>query len=935
MNYLKYFRNPIQQLSEQIQQEEITYTKLERPQYQFLDYRYQYEEAALRLVIDYQRIEKIKSSIKEKFYIREDFSYEMRVPVVPHISCVKQYNFEVVQIINNCETRAEDRQATLIEEYIQILGNPTQQSRVLDKVSKKMFILKSKLVYDDVEFDRLIKEIAIAKYIELNSYSSIKLEGRQVPRFELNTEFGAATQPAEAQLDTKSKRPSIQPLQLINSELLQGQQSPRPEESGPVKAYLSGLYRGVRRHLRTRRPQFQLLRDCFIVRYGQFYLFYLLYDDIDFTLRDYIAKNQKRDSMGGEMEMLYIAESLATSLEKLRELGLAYNNVSPENVCVQIDRKSNGRFLVLSNFENCVIKTESFKNMQLSFNRTEPNIKRKSIEINNQLETTSEDVVSIVCNPILSDVFSLGLLLLEVKLRYFVKPDNIKIYYQHLNYDLSCAQLIILLLNDNVTQRIKYKKVEKFCQMQFTQKGAPESADLLTYAESDFTQLKDLELEFQNLAFSRAKRRAGEYSASISFLSELKTRAGGKPKKYTFEENALAYYLHRELSFTFRDINDYALALKYNQECLNILYKWENAKQIELANMLFWGCQIQNLLKKNTACLNWYKTAIQLMRKIYGTGSSSMLKVINAYGEQLRAKGDLTGALQCYQECLIQLKNASGFNGPYGMKMMEQTGEVYFQMSDYNNALMFCRRALRIKLSQMPKAHYQIAESLNNCGECHRVLGHLETAQQYYEKALKIVWGNREQHPAFLALLYNNLGLCLKRLNQMRDSLALFEESYRLRFELSSHKKNIDVLQCLFNIAALHDQLGHFTRAQSFYDEIIDFLQVSQMESHALYLESVANKGITLFNQGFYQKAIQSFNQTIELKKKKYGQHHPSVAHTVHNLALAHHRLGQIKKAIKTYEEALKIYSIKYDQEHPYVRTLLANLENTQKFEDQ
>lgn len=56
------------------------------------------------------------------------------------------------------------------------------------------------------------------------------------------------------------------------------------------------------------------MRDCFIVKSGFFYTFYMVYDDVDFTLKDYLSNNIELTSVGGEVEMMFIANSLAIAL---------------------------------------------------------------------------------------------------------------------------------------------------------------------------------------------------------------------------------------------------------------------------------------------------------------------------------------------------------------------------------------------------------------------------------------------------------------------------------------------------------------------------------------------------------------------------------------------------------------------------------------------
>lgn len=71
--------------------------------------------------------------------------------------------------------------------------------------------------------------------------------------------------------------------------------------------------------------------------------------------------------------------------------------------------------------------------MEVNFNKRDSNNKRKSSEINSILDTLVEDDVVIICNPVQSDLYGLGILLLEVKLKSFLNLDILSNYIQDLN----------------------------------------------------------------------------------------------------------------------------------------------------------------------------------------------------------------------------------------------------------------------------------------------------------------------------------------------------------------------------------------------------------------------------------------------------------------------------------------------------------------------
>ncbi len=133
----------------------------------------------------------------------------------------------------------------------------------------------------------------------------------------------------------------------------------------------------------------------------------------------------------------------------------------------------------------------------------------------------------------------------------------------------------------------------------------------------------------------------------------------------------------------------------------------------------------------------------------------------------------------------------------------------------------------------------------------------------------------------FVALLYNNMGICCKQNNMRRKALNYYEESHKLKSKIFGSTSD-QAMETLLNIAVLHDELGYHTKASALYEEILgEFKSQKRTQAdNALYFETLQNLGVALYNMGYLPKALNILNEALELKKEHFGNIHVSVAHT-------------------------------------------------------
>ncbi len=69
------------------------------------------------------------------------------------------------------------------------------------------------------------------------------------------------------------------------------------------------------------------------------------------------------------------------------------------------------------------------------------------------------------------------------------------------------------------------------------------------------------------------------------------------------------------------------------------------------------------------------------------------------------------------------------------------------------------------------------------------------------------------------------------------------------------------------NIGILHDELGYHTKAQAFYEEILQVLKNKEggggNSETNLYMDCLQHKAISLFNLGLYNPSLAAMNEAL------------------------------------------------------------------------
>ena len=144
----------------------------------------------------------------------------------------------------------------------------------------------------------------------------------------------------------------------------------------------------------------------------------------------------------------------------------------------------------------------------------------------------------------------------------------------------------------------------------------------------------------------------------------------------------------------------------------------------------------------------------QLREWFVETGAEMAEEIISAGGEEAESAafggflfnlgsalddfGEYDRAIEFYERSLKITLAVLGENHPDTATSYNNLGSAYDRKGEYDRAIEFYERDLKIKLATLGENHPYTATSYNNLGNAYRSKGEYDRAIEFYEKALQI-----------------------------------------------------------------------------------------------------------------------------------------------------------------------------------------------------
>ncbi len=188
-----------------------------------------------------------------------------------------------------------------------------------------------------------------------------------------------------------------------------------------------------------------------------------------------------------------------------------------------------------------------------------------------------------------------------------------------------------------------------------------------------------------------------------------------------------------------------------------------------------------------------------------------------------------------------------------------------------------------------------LSVSLNNIGYIYKQKGKIETALDYYNRALKMQ--KKVGDKSRMAQTLNNMGVIQQNQGKISSALESYYHALKLQEELND---SLGIASSYFNIGSLHYRLEDYDMALSYYQKA---LKVYKGLGSKKGISNVYNNmGVLYKEKGDFTSALNFYKKCIKLKKE-IGET-PGLIDSYINIGTMYSLLGDNKSAYDNYDQA-------------------------------
>ncbi|CAF3974790.1 unnamed protein product [Adineta steineri] len=305
--------------------------------------------------------------------------------------------------------------------------------------------------------------------------------------------------------------------------------------------------------------------------------------------------------------------------------------------------------------------------------------------------------------------------------------------------------------------------------------------------------------------------------------------------------------------------------------------------------------------------------------------------------DRIREEADCNTAWQKLGNLLLKIGQFNKAEGLYNV-LLEQTSDegekaIYYhqlgyiknEQDDYEKAIWYYEKALKIRQKSLSSNHPLLATSYNNIGCVYHDMGEYPTALSFYKKAHEVLQKTLLSNHPHLASSCNNIGSVYSSMGEYLKALSFYEQGLEIREKtLPSNHPSLAV--SYNNMGSVYGSMGKYSEALSFYQKVLEIFQKSLPSNHPDLATSYNNIGHVYGKMGDYSKALTFYEKALEIFQKTFPLNHPYLATSYNNIGGVYESMEDYSKALSHFKKAFEIYQKTLSSNHPHLATSYNNI---------
>lgn len=284
-------------------------------------------------------------------------------------------------------------------------------------------------------------------------------------------------------------------------------------------------------------------------------------------------------------------------------------------------------------------------------------------------------------------------------------------------------------------------------------------------------------------------------------------------------------------------------------------------------------------------------------------------KDLRAEISNLASKAKFADAMVKAKELIDLTKTENGGNTQGHAEALSWAAYLHVAIGEVQSASQYFERAVEIYSKVLPADHPDLATSINNLGYDRYRNGRYSEAEVLYKKALDIRESVLKPNDPAIADTLTNLAELYKARERSQEAVPLLNRALEIRSRsLPADSPLIaSSLQNLAGALELDPAGNKFVAAQKMLEQALAIRRKSQVPDHPEVAGAISKLATNVYNQGKYREAEALFNEALAIRRRAQPAKHPEIASTLAGLALNDIELKHYKEAEAHLREVVSI----------------------------
>ena len=349
----------------------------------------------------------------------------------------------------------------------------------------------------------------------------------------------------------------------------------------------------------------------------------------------------------------------------------------------------------------------------------------------------------------------------------------------------------------------------------------------------------------------------------------------------------------------------------------------------------------------------WFRQSYALLSAHYLLETPTAGSVLSNLALDLQQQGRYAEAKPFYERAFAAFQAARQETGLAFAKLLLNAGELGFETGDFRDAVEKHRRAVAIEdtLPSIPAYDHAYAlnrlalalgrmdgldearallqkagdlvadratsaqsaklrvEIVNNLSGVERRSGHLASAHEHAQEALRLASRELAADDELWAGLWNNFGMIALAENDLRAAKDYYEKSAAAALEVSG-SSSARYAAALSNLATIEARQGQHRRAQSLWKTALAIDEARLGPEHPQVASDLSNLATEAFYARKYHEAIGLYQRAAAIQERSLGEQNRQIAATWRSLAIAYSSAKQYRDAQAAYARAIHAFEI-------------------------